>query len=178
MKIKQATSKDLAHIKIILEQSGLPVQDCELHLKNFFVAEVDARPVGVGGLELTGVDGLVRSIAVLPAHRGRGIGRELYQRIADRAIQSGIHRLYLLTETAEDHFAKLGFAPIAHTDTPKAIAATRQFRELCAQSATLMYRDVVRSGKRDGTRLPADGDASHHRRKTSHKLHIATRTAK
>jgi amino-acid N-acetyltransferase len=167
MKIKDASLKDLADIKIILEESGLPAQNCEPHLTNFFVAEVDARLVGVGGLELRGVDGLVRSIAVLPAYRGRGIGRALYQRIADRAIRSGIHRLYLLTETAEDYFINLGFVPIARGDTPVTIAGTRQFRELCAQSATVMYRDVVRSGNQDETRLPANGDALHDGHNTS-----------
>ncbi len=161
MKINNATSKDLADIKMVLEESGLPSQDCEPHLTNFFVAEVDARMVGVGGLELRGIDGLVRSIAVLPAFRGRGIGRALFQRIADRAIRSGIHRLYLLTETAEDYFTKLGFAPIARGDAPLAIAGTRQFRELCAQSATVMCHDVVRSGNQDETRLPANGDTLH-----------------
>jgi amino-acid N-acetyltransferase len=159
MNINNATSKDLADIKLILEESGLPSQDCEPHLANFFVAEVDTRLVGVGGLELRGVDGLVRSIAVLPAYRGRGIGLALYQRIVNRAIRSGIRRLYLLTETAEDYFASLDFAPIPRDDTPLSITGTRQFRELCPRSATVMYRELARSGNQAGPRMPANGDA-------------------
>ena len=154
MKISNATPNDLADIRSVLAESSLPSRDCEPHLANFFIARLGAKPVGVGGLELIGVDGLVRSIAVLPPFRGSGIGRALYQHVADRAIHLGARRLYLLTESAEKFFGNLDFAPIARGDTPRTIAGTRQFRELCPRSATVMYREVVRSVQKHETRPP------------------------
>lgn len=164
MKINNATSKDLADIQRILEASGLPAEDCGPYMANFFIAEEDTRLVGVGGLELMGVDGLVRSIAVMPDYRGRGIGRELYRHIADRAIRLGVRRLYLLTETAERYFSNLGFVPVARNNTPATIAGTRQFRELCPQSATVMFRDIAAVEIKGRTRPMAGEEAPRERK--------------
>lgn len=143
MKIKKASPKDLKNILEILDYAGLPWIDSEDHLDTFFVVEVDGNIVAVGGLEIMGNLGLLRSIAVLTKHRNKGMGRRLYQHLEAQAKRAGVQKLYLLTNTAQDYFRKLGFCTVPRTSVPKRIHSTRQFRELCPNSASVMYRNVA-----------------------------------
>ena len=69
---------------------------------------------------------------------------ELVEALLDEATESGIERLWLLTTTAEDFFAAIGFAPVAREAAPASIQATLEFRDLCPASATFMKLDLTR----------------------------------
>lgn len=81
-------------------------------VQEFRVAEADGRLVGCGALHVMWEDiGEVRTLAVDPAWRQRGVGHALLQRIEDDARELGLSRLFCLTfETA--FFTAHGYAEI------------------------------------------------------------------
>jgi len=84
-------------------------------VQEFVVAEVDGEVVGCGALHVLWEDlGEVRTLAVDPAHRGRGIGHRLLTELLTRARAVGIARVFTLTFEV-DFFAHHGFAEIEGT---------------------------------------------------------------
>lgn len=112
------------------------------------VAKSGGTIVGVVGLEVYGRGALVRSLAVEPAFRRRGIARELNRLMFGLAQRLGVEELYLLTLTASDYFAKSGFQTINRDDVPESIQATSEFGRLCPQTAVCMMKRVSRQADR------------------------------
>src|SRR2546423_14998445 len=57
----------------------------------FLLAKVDGRTVGMGRAISDGVsDAYIQDVVVLPEHRGRGIGAELVQRLAQHCVDHEI----------------------------------------------------------------------------------------
>jgi amino-acid N-acetyltransferase len=135
--ISKASSLD--EIKALLSACRLPTQDIREDA-TFFAARERAQLCGVAGLEIFGDSALLRSVAVQPAWRRRGLARALCETIMDEARARGVRQLYLLTIDADRVFARLGFAPIERGALPDALRATAQFRELCPQTAIAMAR--------------------------------------
>ena len=55
------------------------------------------------------------TIAVVPARRGRGLGKELIEALLEQARREGVERLSLSVEpgsTQEQFYARFGFAPV------------------------------------------------------------------
>jgi amino-acid N-acetyltransferase len=107
------------------------------------VAESGADVVGVAGLEVCGGDALLRSVAVADEWRSRGLGRALVARVISDAEARGLHALYLLTTTADRYFPSFGFHRIARDEVPAPIRATKEFRDACPESATVMCRECA-----------------------------------
>lgn len=82
-------------------------------VQEFFVADQDGTVVGCGALHVLWADlAEVRTLAVLPAARGLGVGAQLLERLLDQARALGVPRVFCLTfETA--FFARHGFAPVS-----------------------------------------------------------------
>ncbi len=138
-----ATTLDTQAIEALLSIARLPAGGINAKPGNISVATDDGALVGVAGFDDCGGNiALLRSVAVLPEYRNRGIATELCLRVIAQARQSGISALYLLTTTAQGYFAQLGFAAINRAETPDAIRETQQFRELCPDSAIIMYRPI------------------------------------
>ncbi len=142
MNHREAAHTDLQTIKELLNISKLPSEDCEEHIGNFMVIEEKEKIVGVGGLEICGAIGLVRSIAVAPEHRGKGVAKQIYKSIENKAHGLGINTLYLLTESTAEYFKKLGFIIQERSEAPLSVMETKQFKELCPSSAKVMYRKI------------------------------------
>ncbi len=140
---RTATTLDTKAIETLLRLAQLPADGVSANPGNFSVATENGTLAGVAGFEDCGENlGLLRSVAVQPEYRNRGIARELCHRVMTQALQSGISDLYLLTTTAQGYFAKLGFAVINRAETPEAIRGTQQYRELCPDSAIIMHRSI------------------------------------
>ena len=116
-------------------------------LPDSFLAIQEGKFFGLGGLQICGAIGLVRSIVVVPEYRGRGIAREIYRLIESRAREIGIKALYLLTDTAAEYFLKLGFSVKNRNDIPTSVTQTKQFSELCPSSAKIMFREISGKGR-------------------------------
>ncbi len=88
-------------------------------VQEFYVAEVDGDVIGCGALHVLWEDlAEVRTLAVAPAHRGRGIGHALLTRLLDQARSVGVRRVFTLTfETtffAHHGFAEIDGTPVSH----------------------------------------------------------------
>jgi len=130
---------ELAAIEALARGSGLPTEVVRDHFPEaYVVARRDGAVVGVAALEAHDATGLLRTVAVASAERGRGTGLAL---IADRlamAGASGLESVYLLTTTAAPLFRRFGFIDAERAGAPAALAASPEFAALCPASATCM----------------------------------------
>ncbi len=138
--LRPARPEDLAAALTLLEDAGLPVAGVDEWFEQFIVAEHDGTLVGVAGLEVHGSDGLLRSVAVAPEWRSRGLGGALTSRILSQCERMNLSAVYLLTETAERFFPRYGFMRIERDQTSDAIRQSAEFRELCPASSAVMVR--------------------------------------
>ena len=141
--LRPAAPDDLPRVEALLTASKLPLDGVARALPSFVVAEHDGALVGVAGLEVCCDNALLRSVAVAPEWRSRGLGRELVTRTIAEAESRGIRALYLLTTTAERYFPSFGFAQITRDEVPEDVRATDEFRSACPASATVMCRDCA-----------------------------------
>jgi GNAT superfamily N-acetyltransferase len=72
-----------------------------------FEASLDGREVRVFG---------IGAVFTQPAHRRRGCGRDLLQRLLHRAPDEGFDAALLFSEIGADYYAQLGFTPIPTLD--------------------------------------------------------------
>lgn len=87
-------------------------------VQEFWVAEVDGRVVGCGALHVMWEDlAEVRTLAVDPAYRGRGIGHAILGRLLEAARELGVRRVFCLTFEV-DFFRAHGFEVIDGTPVP------------------------------------------------------------
>lgn len=141
---RPAERSDLPAVLALLERSSLPIEDLRSdHLEQFLVGRAGERLIGAVGLEQLGDVGLLRSLAVAPEFRGRGLAHELWTRIQADARRRGIRRLFLLTTTAAGLFSRWGFRPVARDLLPEAVRATQEFRSLCPDTAAVMSLDLA-----------------------------------
>jgi amino-acid N-acetyltransferase len=145
IKIEAFTKEDEKEISKLLSQAGLPTEDLTLDkLKNFLVArQEEGSLIGAIGVEAHGDVGLLRSLVVHPSHRGQGIGKRLTDELESFAKRKGIKTLYLLTTTAGDFFANLGYRVIQRARVPALIAGTEEFKNICPVSAVCLFKNLV-----------------------------------
>jgi amino-acid N-acetyltransferase len=147
--VRRARTADVPAIKAIVDiyaGSGRKLLAKELvtlyeDVQDFLVAESDARVVGCGALHVLWSDlGEVRTVAVHPDQRERGIGQHILQGLIDTARELGLSRLFALTFQTE-FFARAGFveidgAPVDH-DTYDALR--RSYDQGVAEFLNLEY---------------------------------------
>jgi arsenate reductase len=136
--IEPATARDLPAITQLLEGAGLPTVGVAENLEGFAVARRNDSVIGCGGVERYGRDGLLRSVAVAPFHRRRGVAAACVRYLVDRCARRGVASVYLLTATAPDYFARLGFEPCSRHAAPEGIRSSWEFRSGCPDTAVLM----------------------------------------
>mgnify|MGYP000853973298 CR=1 FL=1 len=135
--IRPATAADWPVIEALLQALDLPLAGAREHLAEMMVAR-RGPVVACAGIERYGPDGLLRSVAVDPRCQGMGIGRALVDALLRRARGEGITRLWLLTTTAPDYFAALGFREVERAAVPTAMQASAEFQGACPATARLM----------------------------------------
>jgi len=146
--LRPAVDGDLGAVEALLEASSLPTDGVADSIREFVVAESGGGVVGVVGMEYRGEYGLLRSTAVAPEWRGRGVARQLVAKIIAEAESRGVHALYLLTTTAETYFPSFGFRTVARDVVPDEIRETGEFRGACPASATVMCCELRAAGER------------------------------
>ena len=140
--IRLARPQELPSVLELLTQSRLPEAGLARHAASLLVAVDGDRIVGCAALELYGHAALLRSVAVAETHRGRGLGGRISHATLELGRQRGVRRVYLLTETAAEFFARLGFRRIARAQAEPAVGASLEFRDACPASAICMELDL------------------------------------
>lgn len=67
---------------------------------------------------------MLRSLAVRPSHRSRGLGARLTERIERYGQENGVDELYLLTTTASEYFGQHSYETIERDEVPTVIQET------------------------------------------------------
>ena len=142
--INKATQKHRPFILDALHTENLPIEDLPMDVSNFLVAIENNRVVGVVGVEQHEDCGLLRSLVVDKRYRGRKVASVLMQEAEHLAASLGIHCIYLLTETAQEYFAKKGYELINRREVPIIIQATSEFSHICPSSAIVMKKQLQR----------------------------------
>jgi amino-acid N-acetyltransferase len=140
MKYGFACSDDLPAIRDLLRACHLPANDLEEHVEHFVVAKEADRLIGCVGLEIEGP--LLRSLAVDPEFRNRGVAKELCDRLLAHAKEHGGKEIFLLTDSAAPFFVKTGFQRLDRNTAPSHIQQHKQLTELCPSSAVLMRKEI------------------------------------
>jgi len=97
------------------------LEDIYEMLREFQVAEEDSRVVGCAAVDIFWSDlAEVKSVAVVPEKRGRGIGSRLLAAACEDARAIGVRRLFALTYE-QAFFEKHGFAVIDRSTLPEKV---------------------------------------------------------
>lgn len=125
--------KDLVDIyagKILLEKNLVNLYEA---VQEFWVAEADGEIVGCGALHVLWADlGEVRTVAVHPKVRGKGVGHRVVAQLLDVARELHLQRIFVLTfET--DFFGRHGFTEIEGTPVTAEV-----YEEMCRSFDTGM----------------------------------------
>jgi amino-acid N-acetyltransferase len=144
--IGPATPDDLPRVVALLDACELPSADLAT-LAGFLVCRAgDGHLVGSIGIQTLGdgvvSTGLLRSLAVAPGLRGRGIAHDLWAQGRADAGRRGLRSLYLLTTTAAALFERWGFRQIDRDRAPAAVRGTAEFASLCPSTAVVMSLDL------------------------------------
>jgi amino-acid N-acetyltransferase len=139
--IRAATPDDRPAAPELIAGAGLPLDGLEDAA--LLVADEDGAVVGTVALERYG-DGrgtvyLLRSAAVAPEHRGRGIGAALTAAALER-VDAERAPVALLTETADGWFPRFGFRPVPREALPAALSASAELRGACPATARALLR--------------------------------------
>ena len=139
------SADELSAIRALLERSGLPTNDLETARPTFAVLRDGDTVIAAGALQPFGSAALLRSVVVAPDRRGTGLGLRVVGELERLARPAGIDRLVLLTQTASEFFARLGYRVIDRGAAPKDMQQSEEFRSLCPSSATCMAKHLADS---------------------------------
>lgn len=99
--------------QVFVEEQQVPVhieRDDEDGGALHFLAFWNGEPAGAGRLVISGSEGRVGRISVLPQFRKRGVGRALMMAVEEAAQRRGLVRLCLHSQDhAERFYSKLGY---------------------------------------------------------------------
>ncbi len=140
--IRAATTSDFDALRTLVEAAGLPTADLQVARPAFLVAAAGGDLVGAGALEIHAETALLRSLAIAPAWRGRGLGHQLVKALERQARAARVHQIVLLTETAEGFFRRLDYRIIDRAQAPPAVQASREFAALCPASAVCLAKTL------------------------------------
>ncbi|WP_172800676.1 amino-acid N-acetyltransferase [Mycobacterium sp. IS-1496] len=130
--VRRARTSDVPAIKglvdiyagrILLEKNLVNIYEA---VQEFWVAELGDELIGCGALHVLWADlGEVRTVAVHPKVRGRGVGHLIVERLLDVARELRLERIFVLTFEVE-FFARHGFAEIDGTPVTAEV-----YEEMC-----------------------------------------------
>lgn len=135
-----ARAGDEAAIAELLAAAGLHTQDPP-DLAHTFLSFDGARAVGTVSLDVHAQQAVLRSLAVAPSHRRQGRARALCAFALARAREVGASDVYVVSETAADFFAALGFRALPPATVPAEVRASPGAVR-CGAVAICLHRPV------------------------------------
>jgi amino-acid N-acetyltransferase len=139
--VSAAQTGQFDRIVALLEEARLATRDLTPASINGFLVVVDeGQVIAAVALEQFENVGLLRSLVVAPAHRGKGLGEAMVQALEEQARARGVTSLALLTETAKDFFRARGYQVRERTKAPAGVQASSEFAFVCPASAVYMEK--------------------------------------
>tara|TARA_B100000315_G_scaffold259252_1_gene314512 strand:- start:1642 stop:2094 length:453 start_codon:yes stop_codon:yes gene_type:complete len=136
--IEPAQNEDLPAVLALLERSGLPMVGYADHLATAMVGREENRIVASAALELYGPESLLRSVAVDESWRGHGLGKRITLAALALSRKHGAGTIYLLTETAQAFFTRLGFKAVPRNKVPASVRTSVEFTVACPDTVQAM----------------------------------------
>ncbi|MFV1979793.1 MAG: GNAT family N-acetyltransferase [Rhodothermia bacterium] len=143
--IRNARENDFPQIVAILQEVGLLTDGLTPGMPDLYVADIGGAVVGCAALESDGSTGLLRSVGVLPAAQGSGIGGRLVEAVHERAMDLGLESIYLLTATADKYFPRFGYEPSVEETPPRVVTGSVEYRTCLASGATTLRKVIKRN---------------------------------
>ena len=132
LSIRQAGPGDLDTIHDLILSVGLSNErgniTATLNGCTYWIADLNGAAAGCIGLEHGEGASLLRSATVLPAHRGKGLGRALAMSALTYATLRGDRRIYLFSTGAGPYWTRLGFEEVPVSELSAALPGTPQVR--------------------------------------------------
>jgi HAD superfamily hydrolase (TIGR01457 family) len=134
-RVRPATPSDADGMARLLREAGLDANGPFLPTATL-VADLDGDVVGTVAVEFDGTMAHLRSLAVDEPRRRAFLGTLLAAGAVAEAHSAGADEVYIVTETAEDFFGRLGFERVGPlTELPLPF---REHMTLCSETATTM----------------------------------------
>jgi glycerol-1-phosphatase len=144
VRLRAAAQGDVPNLIALLTSSGLHAHGAGDRLQQTVVAERGEEPGPIVATAcLEEVDeagdpvgqaprrGILRSVAVRPDLRGKGLGQLVTAGAITTGRTRGITEVFLFTETAERFFQRLGFRTVHRDDVPSPVIQTAHATEEC-----------------------------------------------
>ena len=143
MIIKKAENQDVTLIRNLLAESDLYHADIDGESGHqFLIAWQEDDLIGSVALEVAGQVALLRSLAVKPEYRRKGVATKLVDAIESHAKSQDIKDLYLLTLTAAEFFSGLGYRKTDRAQAPVSLQGTTEFKSVCPATAVCMKKEL------------------------------------
>ncbi|MHA2364744.1 MAG: arsenic resistance N-acetyltransferase ArsN2 [Candidatus Hodarchaeales archaeon] len=142
MNILKTSEQDFNDVVTLLKEVNLPKEGISDHFHNFFIAKNDDQLVGVAGLEIYENMGLIRSVAVHPSYQGKGLGKQLVDKVHSHAKANEIEEIYLLTDTADKFFSKLDYKAIPREKADPLVQQSTEFEWEECKKAVVMVKKI------------------------------------
>ncbi len=143
--MKITAIKDISEVELLLRGCSLPNSDLQENYQvQLFGVYHNAQLIACVGVELYDNSALLRSLAVIPEYRKEGIGKKLSEYAEKYCKQNSVNKIYLLTETADTYFEKLGYSIQKRDTAPGSIKGTAQFSGLCPESSRFMKKQLYK----------------------------------
>jgi N-acetylglutamate synthase-like GNAT family acetyltransferase len=127
--IREAASADAGSIRTLLARAGLDSEDVPAPGTRYWLAEAGGVALGVIGVEYGANAVLLRSAAVRPDARGRGVGVALVDAVLAAAAGEGYARAYLFSTNAGPYWARRGFREVGVPELVAALPGAPQVRQ-------------------------------------------------
>ncbi|WP_354685666.1 GNAT family N-acetyltransferase [Cupriavidus necator] len=127
LRIRAAMPSDAPAVGAVLERCGLPTDDVFRVLEHFHVAILESQIVGCAAGEPFGQTVVIRSVAVLPEHRDRGVATHVVRAALMRARANGARRAVLLASSCPSYFARYGFTLVPAAKLPQEVMSSSEF---------------------------------------------------
>jgi amino-acid N-acetyltransferase len=144
MLIRSAEPGDIEVVGKLLSDADLPMDGLADQFGPSYAIATDLEGgiVGAAGIERYGRFGLLRSVVVAPEARNQGVAELLVRDRMAWAGTEGLDSVYLLTTTAAQYFARLGFEQLDRDELPLEIRDSPEFASICPGTAVAMWRGV------------------------------------
>lgn len=126
----------------LLAANNLPTADIESPDCTLYGVTISNERIGIGGYEIHGSTGLLRSIAVHTEIRGCGIGTTICLKLEDHLACNMCDTIYLLTDDAAEFFESVGYERIDQATAPESIQHTHEFADSCPATTVCLMKTI------------------------------------